>query len=39
MEIKPFCPHCTNSDPRLLELIRTGCWFCVVCTKFFVVQK
>lgn len=37
------CPHCTNSDLKMLELIITtklfAVWQCEVCSKSFQVPK
>ena len=37
------CPHCTNSDPSMLELVVTtklfAVYICEVCSKSFQINK
>jgi len=32
-----MCVHCRNDDPKLLEQLAFGYWFCGVCARAFKV--
>lgn len=34
-----ICPHCKNDDDNMIDAIRVGYYFCLVCGKTFEVKR